>query len=64
MTIRPSKTKELIVRDMSVASLPQSLQGIKQVDHIKLLYVISHHNPIYNWDLHFDMLLAKAEKRV
>lgn len=49
---------------MSVASLPQSLQGIKQVDHIKLLYVISHQNPIYNWDLHFDMLLAKAEKRV
>ena len=49
---------------MSVPSLPQSLQGIKQVDHIKLLHVISHHNPIYNWDLRFDMLLAKAEKRV
>lgn len=64
MTIRPSKTKELIVRDMSVPSLPQSLQGIKQVDHIKLLHVISHHNPIYNWDLRFDMLLAKAEKRM
>ena len=64
MTIRLSKTKELIVRGMSVASLPQSLHGIKHVDHIKLLYVISHHTPIYKWDLRFDMLLGKAAKKM
>lgn len=64
MTIKLSKTKELIiVKGRSEVSLPQPSQGIEQVDHIKLLGVVFHHSP-NNWDLHFDTLLGKAGKRM
>ena len=59
VTLNLSKTKELIVRGRSEASLPQPLRVIEQVDHMKLLGVSFHHSP-NDWDLHFDTLLGKA----
>jgi hypothetical protein len=63
MTINLSKTKELVVRGKSQASLPLPLPGIEQVDHIKLLDVYFHHSP-NNWELQFETLLTKAGKRM
>ena len=64
MNVDLSKTKGLIIRGGSEASLPQPFfkQDIEQDDHIKLPGVICQHIP-HNWDLHFDVtLLGKASK--
>ena len=59
MTIKLTKTKEMVVNGKVERPLPTVTFDIRQEEFLKLLGVYLHSNPT-NWDKQIDALLNKA----
>ena len=63
MTIKLTKTKEMVVKGKVERALPTVTFDIKQEEFLRLLGVYLHSNPT-NWDKQIDDLLSKAGRRM